>query len=151
MSSSTENLINISSCVVGVPIVVSVPKWIKWRVVGDINVTLVAVGLFVVSNPDATLEEKRAYARSVTFVLANKYEDNKILKQSEFNLQLSATDLTDQYNTTINDMKKLADGTLDQDTIESYESLARANGYQDIQSFMNDYIPILESQLSRSR
>ena len=106
---------------------------------------------YVVSNPDATLEEKRAYARSVTFVLANKYEDNKILKQSEFNLQLSATDLTDQYNTTINDMKKLADGTLDQDTIESYESLARANGYQDIQSFMNDYIPILESQLSRSR
>ena len=106
---------------------------------------------YVVSNPDATLEEKKAYARSVTFVLANKYEDNKILKQSEFNLQLSATDLVDQYNTTINDMKKLADGALDQDTIESYESLARANGYQDIQSFMNDYIPILESQLSRSR
>ena len=106
---------------------------------------------YVSANPDATLEEKRAYARSVTFVLANKYEDNKILKQSEFNLQLSATDLIDQYNTTISDMKKLADGTLDQDTIESYESLARANGYQDIQSFMNDYIPILESQLSRSR
>ena len=106
---------------------------------------------YVSANPDATLEEKRAYARSITFVLQNKYEDNKILKQSEFNLQLSATDLIDQYNTTINDMKKLADGTLDQDTIESYESLARANGYQDIQSFMNDYIPILESQLSRSR
>lgn len=106
---------------------------------------------YVNANPDATLEEKRAYARSVTFVLQNKYEDNKILKQSEFNLQLSATDLVDQYNTTISDMKKLADGTLDQDTIESYESLARANGYQDIQSFMNDYIPILESQLSRSR
>ena len=106
---------------------------------------------YVSANPDATLEEKRAYARSVTFVLKNKYEDNKILKQSEFNLQLSATDLIDQYNTTISDMKKLADGTLDQDTIESYESLARANGYQDIQSFMNDYIPILESQLSRSR
>ena len=106
---------------------------------------------YVSANPDATLEEKRAYARSVTFVLANKYEDNKILKQSEFNLQLSDTDLVDQYNTTISDMKKLADGTLDQDTIESYESLARANGYQDIQSFMNDYIPILNSQLSRSR
>ena len=106
---------------------------------------------YVSANSNATLEEKRAYARSVTFVLANKYEDNKILKQSEFNLQLSATDLVDQYNTTISDMKKLADGTLDQDTIESYESLARANGYQDIQSFMNDYIPILESQLSRLR
>ena len=106
---------------------------------------------YVSANPDATLEEKRAYARSVTFVLANKYEDNKILKQSEFNLQLSATDLIDQYNTTISDMKKLADGTLDQDTIESYKSLAKVNGYQDIQSFMNDYIPILESQLSRSR
>jgi len=106
---------------------------------------------YVSANPDATLEEKRAYARSITFVLQNKYEDNKILKQSEFNLQLSDTDLVDQYNTTISDMKKLADGTLDQDTIESYKSLAKVNGYQDIQSFMNDYIPILESQLSRSR
>ena len=106
---------------------------------------------YVNINPEATLQEKEAYARSLTFVLQNKYEDNKILKQSEFNLQLSATDLVDQYNTTISDMKKLADGTLNQDTIESYESLARANGYQDIQSFMNDYIPILESQLSRAR
>jgi len=44
-------------------------------------------------------------------------------------------------------MKKLAEGTLDQDTIESYESLARANGYQDIQSFINDWLPILKSQL----
>jgi hypothetical protein len=105
---------------------------------------------YIFSNPEATLPEKEAYARSLTYVLKNKYEDNKILKQSEFNLQLSATDLVDQYNTTISDMKKLADGTLDQDTIESYESLARANGYQDIQSFMNDYIPILESQLSGS-
>ena len=38
------------------PIVTSVPKCIKWRVVGEISVTLVAVGLFVVSNPDVDVE-----------------------------------------------------------------------------------------------
>ena len=37
-----------SSCVVGVPIVVSVPKWHKCLVVGDTKLNLVAVGLFVV-------------------------------------------------------------------------------------------------------
>lgn len=102
---------------------------------------------YVLANPDATLAEKRAYARSTTYVLQNKYEENKILKTSVFNLQLSDTDIVSQYNNTVNDMKKLAEGTLDQDTIESYESLARANGYQDIQSFINDWLPILKSQL----
>ena len=102
---------------------------------------------YVLANPDATLAEKRAYARSTTYVLQNKYEENKILKTSVFNLQLSDTDIVSQYNDTVNDMKKLAEGTLDQDTIESYESLARANGYQDIQSFINDWLPILKSQL----
>ena len=51
ISSALENLINISSWVESVPIVVSVPQWIKCLVVGDIKVVLVAVGLFVVSNP----------------------------------------------------------------------------------------------------
>ena len=102
---------------------------------------------YVLANPDATLAEKRAYARSTTYVLQNKYEENKILKTSVFNLQLSDTDIVSQYNDTVNDMKKLAEGTLDQDTIESYESLARVNGYQDIQSFINDWLPILKSQL----
>jgi len=102
---------------------------------------------YVLANPDATLAEKRAYARSTTYVLQNKYEENKILKTSVFNLQLSDTDIVSQYNNTVNDMKKLAEGTLDQDTIESYESLARVNGYQDIQSFINDWLPILKSQL----
>ena len=102
---------------------------------------------YILANPDATLAEKRAYARSTTYVLQNKYEENKILKTSVFNLQLSDTDIVSQYNDTVNDMKKLAEGTLDQDTIESYESLARANGYQDIQSFINDWLPILKSQL----
>ena len=46
--SSAENLINISSCVLGSPIVISVPKWIKCLVVGEIKVVRVAVGLFVV-------------------------------------------------------------------------------------------------------
>lgn len=102
---------------------------------------------YVLANPEATLSEKQAYARSTTYVLKNKYEDNKIEKASTFNLQQSATDIIVQYNDTVNDMKKLAEGALDQDTIQSYESLARANGYQDIQSFMNDYLPLLKSQI----
>lgn len=102
---------------------------------------------YTLSNPEATLAEKQAYARSTTYVLKSKYEDNKIEKASTFNLQQSSTEILSQYNDTVNDMKKLSEGTLDQDTIESYESLAKANGYQDIQSFMNDYLPLLKSQI----
>lgn len=102
---------------------------------------------YTLANPEATLAEKRAYARSTTYVLQNKYENNKIEKLSTFNLQQSDTEILSQYNDTVNDMKKLSEGTLDQDTIESYKSLARANGYQDIQSFMNDYLPLLKSQI----
>ena len=106
---------------------------------------------YIFSNPDASLEEKRAYARSTTYVLQNKYEENQILKLSAFNLQQSDTEIVDQYNTIVSDISKLTEGTLDQDTIESYESLARANGYQDIQSFMNDYLPLLKSQLPQGQ
>jgi len=106
---------------------------------------------YIFANPDASLEEKRAYARSTTYVLQNRYEENQILKLSAFNLQQSDTEIVDQYNTIVSDISKLTEGTLDQDTIESYESLARANGYQDIQSFMNDYLPLLKSQLSQGQ
>tara|TARA_R100001460_G_scaffold83019_1_gene123920 strand:+ start:426 stop:1835 length:1410 start_codon:yes stop_codon:yes gene_type:complete len=106
---------------------------------------------YIFANPDASLEEKRAYARSTTYVLQNRYEENQILKLSAFNLQQSDTEIVDQYNTIVSDISKLTEGTLDQDTIESYESLARANGYQDIQSFMNDYLPLLKSQLPKGQ
>ena len=103
---------------------------------------------YISAYPDATLEEKKSYARSTTYVLKSKYEDNQILKISEFNLQATEIDILSKYNTTVDDMKKLSEGTLNQDIIESYESLARLNGYQDIQSFMNDYLPLLKAQLS---
>jgi hypothetical protein len=45
-----------SSWVVDVPMVVSVPRWIKCLVVGDTNVTLVAVGLLVVAKPDVDVD-----------------------------------------------------------------------------------------------
>ena len=78
---------------------------------------------YIFANPDASLEEKRAYARSTTYVLQNRYEENQILKLSAFNLQQSDTEIVDQYNTIVSDISKLTEGTLDQDTIESYESL----------------------------
>lgn len=106
---------------------------------------------YIFANPDASLPEKEAYARSTTYVLKNRYEENQILKLSAFNLQQSSTEIVDQYNTILSDISKLKEGTLDQDTIESYESLARANGYQDIESFMNDYLPLLKSQLSQGQ
>ena len=56
MSSWSPNLINISSCVVVVPIVVSVPKCIKCLVVGDINVALDAVGLLEVEKLDVLVD-----------------------------------------------------------------------------------------------
>lgn len=102
---------------------------------------------YIANYPNASLAEKKAFARSTTYVLKNKYEEGKILKASEFNLQTNSEDTINKYNDTVADMKKFTEGTLDKDTIESYTSLARANGYQDIQSFMNDYLPLLKSQV----
>ena len=48
ISSCTEKRINMSSCVLAVPMVVSVPKCIRCLVVGDISVSLDAVGLLLV-------------------------------------------------------------------------------------------------------
>ena len=56
MFSSSENLINISSCVEEDPIVVSVPKCTKCLVVGDTKVNLVAVGLLAVEKPDVAVD-----------------------------------------------------------------------------------------------
>ena len=47
----SENLTNIGSCVDGVPIVVSVPKWNKCLSLSETNVNLLAVGLAEVEKP----------------------------------------------------------------------------------------------------
>ena len=65
-----------------------------------------------------------------------------------FNLQTSTTDLLLTYNTVANDMKLYAEGNLSEDNIASYKSLAKLNGYQSIESFMNEYLPLLRSQLT---
>ena len=56
MFSWLENLINISSCVVVSPIVVSVPKWHKCLVVGDIKVSRDAVGFDAVEKLDVLVD-----------------------------------------------------------------------------------------------
>ena len=61
IDSASEKRINMSSWDEDVPIVVSVPKWIKCLVVGDIKVCLVEVGFptpvaIAVSNPDVVVD-----------------------------------------------------------------------------------------------
>ena len=102
---------------------------------------------YIATYPESTLAEKQAFARNQVFLLQSKYEDANILKSSAFNLETADTDVIGKYNETVTDMKKLSEGTLDENIIQSYENLAKANGYQDIESFMNDYLPLLKSKI----
>jgi hypothetical protein len=102
---------------------------------------------YVATYPDATLAEKQAFARSTTYILKNKYEDNKIEKVSNFNLQSDRSDFISTFNTVSSDMQLYREGKLDQDKIDEYKSLAKNNGFQTIESFMNEYLPLLKSQI----
>jgi hypothetical protein len=44
-------------------------------------------------------------------------------------------------------MQLYREGKLDQDKIDEYKSLAKNNGFQTIESFMNEYLPLLKSQI----
>ena len=71
----------------------------------------------------------------------------KIEKVSNFNLQSDRSDFISTFNTVSSDMQLYREGKLDQDKIDEYKSLAKNNGFQTIESFMNEYLPLLKSQI----
>jgi len=116
---------------------------------------------YLSTNPDATLPEKKQFARELTYTLKNIYDDQNIVKNKNRILEQNRFDIVAEYLKVTNDMKLLQEGNLDKDILKQYEFLAIQQGFfnkvkdkdgkekreADIKSFINEYLPILASQI----
>ena len=111
---------------------------------------------YLIANPEDTLEEKKEFARSLTYSLRNVYENRKIENVINNKLEKNIFDIQFEYQKTINDMALLNENKLDLQVLKQYKTLARINGFTikvdgkkegDINAFMNEYLPILKSQI----
>jgi hypothetical protein len=109
-------------------------------------------------NQDASLPEKKEFARSLIYSLKNIYEDRNISNLNKSILDQNRFDIQGEYQRVLNDMKLLNEKTLDPDIITQYKNLAKINGYTiegkdgkkegDIKAFINEYLPVLQSQIT---
>lgn len=108
---------------------------------------------YLVANPDASLSDKRAYARSLTYILKNSYENKSIEKVSSFNLDANQFDIEAEFEKVSNDIKLIQENKIDEEVLKQYQTQAKLNGYVtkdgkgDIVGFLNDYLPILASNI----
>jgi len=111
---------------------------------------------YLIANPDDTLEEKKEFARSLTYSLKNIYENRKIENLINNKLEKNIFDIQFEYQKTINDMLLLKENKLDPEVLKQYKKLAQINGFTiqvdgkkegDIKTFMSEYLPILKSQI----
>ena len=111
---------------------------------------------YLISNPDDTLEEKKEFARSLTYSLKNIYENRKIQNLISNKLEKNIFDIQFEYQKTINDAALLNENKLDPEVLKQYKTLAKINGFTikvdgkkegDVNAFMNEYLPILKSQI----
>tara|TARA_R110000822_G_scaffold99186_2_gene223933 strand:- start:2537 stop:3982 length:1446 start_codon:yes stop_codon:yes gene_type:complete len=109
-------------------------------------------------NQDASLPEKKEFARSLIYSLKNIYEDRNISNLNRSILDQNRFDIQGEYQRVLNDMKLLNEKTLNPDIITQYKNLAKINGYTiegkdgkkegDIKAFINEYLPVLQSQIT---
>lgn len=111
---------------------------------------------YLIANPEDTLEEKKEFARSLTYSLKNVYENRKIENVINNKLEKNIFDIQFEYQKTINDMALLNENKLDLQVLKQYKTLARINGFTtevdgkkegDVKTFMSEYLPILKSQI----
>jgi hypothetical protein len=116
---------------------------------------------YLSTNPDATLVEKKQFARELVYTLQNIYEDKNTVKNQNRILDQNRFDIEGEYLKVTNDMKLLQEGNLDPDILEQYKFRAIQQGFfnkvkdkdgkekreADIKSFINEYLPILASQI----
>lgn len=104
---------------------------------------------YIKANPEASLFEKKQYARDLKLLLIDKYNDSTIEQVSTFSLEQNKFNIirTEQEITSAR-TKFLEDPT--QPNI--LKTLAKLNGYvdkdknPDVNAFLNDYVKILESR-----
>ena len=116
---------------------------------------------YLSTNPDATLPEKKQFARELVYTLQNIYEDKNTVKNQNRILEQNRFDIEAEYLKVTNDMKLLQERNLDKDILKQYEFKAIQQGFfkkvkdkdgkekkeADIKSFINEYLPILASQI----
>jgi hypothetical protein len=116
---------------------------------------------YLSTNPDATLPEKKQFARELVYTLQNIYEDKNTVKNQNRILEQNRFDIEAEYLKVTNDMKLLQEKNLDKDILKQYEFKAIQQGFfkkvkdkdgkekkeADIKSFINEYLPILASQI----
>ena len=98
-------------------------------------------------NPDADLEEKKQFARSLVFTLKSIYEDRNIAKLNSYNLENNLFDIQTEYQRVLNDVKLLSENKLDPEILKQYQTMADNNGISDVLEFINIYLPTLETQV----
>ncbi len=116
---------------------------------------------YLSTNPDATLVEKKQFARELVYTLQNIYEDKNTVKNQNRILDQNRFDIEGEYLKVTNDMLLLQEGNLDPDILEQYKFRAIQQGFftkvkdkdgkekkeGDVTSFINEYLPILASQI----
>jgi hypothetical protein len=116
---------------------------------------------YLSTNSDAPLPEKKQFARELVYTLQNIYEDKNTLKNQNRILDQNRFDIEAEYLKVTNDMKLLQEGNLDPNILQQYETRAIQQGFfnkvkdkdgkekkeADIASFINEYLPILASQI----
>lgn len=116
---------------------------------------------YLSTNPDASLTEKKQFARELVYTLQNIYEDKNIDKNQNRILNQNRFDIEAEYLKVINDMKLLQEGNLDPNILEQYKFRAIQQGFfnkvkdkdgkekkeADVTSFINEYLPILAGQI----
>tara|TARA_E500000318_G_scaffold82115_1_gene77429 strand:+ start:659 stop:2098 length:1440 start_codon:yes stop_codon:yes gene_type:complete len=111
---------------------------------------------YLLNNQDATLEDKKEFARSLVYSLKNIYENRKIQQVNMINMDKNTFDIQYEYQQVINDMKLLSENKLNSEKVKQYKTLAKLNGYTtkvngetegDLKAFINEYLPSLQSQI----
>jgi len=116
---------------------------------------------YLSTNPDASLTEKKQFARELVYTLQNIYEDKNIDKNQNRILNQNRFDIEAEYLKVVNDIKLLQEGNLDPNILEQYKFRAIQQGFfikvkdkdgkekkeGDVTSFINEYLPILAGQI----
>ncbi len=113
---------------------------------------------YLLVNQDASLDEKKEFSRSLIFSLRNIYEDRSISNLNMSLLDQNQFDIQGEYQRVLNDINLYQEGKLNENVLEQYKNLAIMNGYiikgkdgkkeGDFKAFINEYVPVLKSQVS---
>ena len=98
-------------------------------------------------NPDADLEEKKEFARSLVFTLKSIYDDRNISKLNSYNLENNLFDIETEYQRVLNDVNLLSENKLNPEILKQYQTMANNHGIPDVLEFINIYLPTLETQV----